>query len=61
MTNSRPMTWYGSPLIRAIGTALLFFSFVSVPIVTSAQNLGKQPATGKPYRASKPASLKAPS
>ena len=47
MTNSRPMTWYGSPLIRAIGTALLIFSFVSVPIVTSAQNLGKQPATGQ--------------
>ena len=34
MSNSRPINWYGSPLIRAIGTALLFLSLASVPIVT---------------------------
>jgi hypothetical protein len=47
MSNTRHLNWYGSPLIRAIGTTLVFLSLVSVPVASHAQNLGKQPATGQ--------------
>jgi hypothetical protein len=47
MSNTRHLNWYGSPLIRAIGTTLVFFSLVSLPVASHAQNLGKQPATGQ--------------
>jgi hypothetical protein len=47
MSNTRHLNWYGSPLIRAIGTTLVFFSLVSGPVVSHAQNLGKQPAVGQ--------------
>ena len=47
MSNTRHLNWYGSPLIRAIGTTLVFLSLVSIPVASHAQNLGKQPATGQ--------------
>jgi len=47
MSRTRHLNWYGSPLIRALGTTLLFLSLVSVPVASHAQNLGKQPATGQ--------------
>ena len=47
MSNTRHLNWYGSPLIRAIGTTLVFLSLVSGPVVSHAQNLGKQPAAGQ--------------
>jgi hypothetical protein len=47
MSNTRHLNWYGSPLIRAIGTTLVFLSLMSVPVASHAQNLGKQPATGQ--------------
>ncbi len=47
MSNTRHLSWYGSPLIRAIGTTLVFLSLVSIPVASHAQNLGKQPATGQ--------------
>jgi hypothetical protein len=47
MSNTRHLNWYGSPLIRAIGTTLVFLSLVSLPVASHAQNLGKAPATGQ--------------
>jgi hypothetical protein len=47
MHKPQHINWYGSPLIRAIGSTFLFLSLVTVPVSIHGQNLGKQPATGQ--------------